>query len=106
MAELVDAADLGSAASRRPGSSPGSRIGARRTLELHRPDVFVEVHIGVGLERFGCADDLLALIPSGYEILVSRTEEGPYRPLAEARDELDHHSRIVAIAPKAARKAE
>ena len=71
--------------------------GARRTLESHRPDLFVEVHVGEGLERFGNADDLLALIPSGYEILVSRTERGPYRPLAVARDELRHHSRLVAL---------
>jgi len=76
--------------------------GARETLAAHRPDLFVEVHMGEGLERFGTADDLLALIPAGYEILVSRTDEGPYRPLAEAREELRHHSRIVAFAPRAA----
>ena len=76
--------------------------GARRTLEVHRPDLFVEVHMGEGLERFGSADDLLALIPAGYEILVSRTEEGPYRPLDEARDQLRQHSRLVAFAPDVA----
>jgi FkbM family methyltransferase len=74
--------------------------GAHRTLAAHRPDLFIEVHMGAGLERFGDADDLLALIPRGYEILVSRTEEGPYRPLDESRDELRHHSRIVALAPR------
>jgi FkbM family methyltransferase len=73
--------------------------GARHTLEAHRPDLFIEVHAGVGLERFGDANDLLALLPTGYEVVVSRTEEGPYRPLAEARAELSHHSRIVAFAP-------
>jgi FkbM family methyltransferase len=72
--------------------------GARETLAVHRPDLFVEVHMGVGLERFGDSADLLALIPPGYEVLVSRTEEGPYRPLDEARDELRHHSRLVALA--------
>jgi FkbM family methyltransferase len=72
--------------------------GAQQTLARHRPDLFVEVHMGQGLDRFGNADDLLALVPPGYEILVSRTEEGPYRPLDEARDELRHHSRIVAFA--------
>jgi hypothetical protein len=46
--------------------------------EAQRPDLFVEVHMGEGLERFGAADDLLALIPGGSEILVSRTDEGPY----------------------------
>jgi hypothetical protein len=79
--------------------------GARATLESHRPDLFVEVHMGVGLERFGDAEDLLRLIPPGYEILVSRTEHGPYRPLAEARDELRHHSRLVALAGVTARGA-
>ena len=73
--------------------------GARHTLAQHRPDLFVEVHMGEGLERFGDANDLLELIPDDYEILVSRTEEGPYRPLADARDELRHHSRLVAISP-------
>jgi FkbM family methyltransferase len=77
--------------------------GARRTLKEHRPDLFVEVHMGVGLERFGDADDLLALIPDGYEILVSRTEEGPYRQLDDARDDLRRHSRIVALAPRSTR---
>ena len=58
--------------------------------------------MGEGLERFGTAGDLRALIPGGYEILVSRTDEGLYRPLADARDELRHHSRIVAFAPRSA----
>jgi FkbM family methyltransferase len=79
--------------------------GARATLDAHRPDLFVEVHTGEGLERFGDADDLLRLIPPGYEILVSRTEHGPYRPLAEARQELGHHSRLVALSGAAARGA-
>ncbi len=71
--------------------------GARRTLDSHHPDLFVEVHVGEGLERFGDVDDLLALIPVGYEILVSRSDRGPYRPLAVARDDLQHHSRLVAL---------
>jgi FkbM family methyltransferase len=72
--------------------------GARRTLDEHRPDLFVEVHMGVGLERFGDADDLLALLPDGYEVLVSLTEEGPYVPLEQGRDHLRQHSRLVALA--------
>jgi FkbM family methyltransferase len=71
--------------------------GARRTIDSHHPDLFVEVHMGEGLERFGTTDDLLSLIPSGYEILVSRTDRGPYRPLAVARADLLHHSRLVAL---------
>ena len=72
--------------------------GARRTLDEHRPDLFVEVHMGEGLERFGGAEDLLALIPEGYEVLVSQSDAGPYLPLAEGRDLLRRHSRIVALA--------
>jgi FkbM family methyltransferase len=79
--------------------------GARRTLEAHHPDLFVEVHVGAGLERFGTTDDLLALIPSGYEILVSRSDRGPFLPLAVARDDLQHHSRLVALWPNATRAA-
>jgi FkbM family methyltransferase len=72
--------------------------GARRTLDEHRPDLFVEVHMGEGLERFGDAGDLLSLIPVGYEVLVSKTDAGPYVPLEEGRDLLRGHSRIVALA--------
>lgn len=71
--------------------------GARRTLSEHRPDLFVEVHMGEGLERFGDADDLLALIPDDYEVFVSKTDAGPYLPLAEGREILRGHSRLVAL---------
>ncbi|HEV7991603.1 MAG TPA: FkbM family methyltransferase [Gemmatimonadaceae bacterium] len=72
--------------------------GARRTLAEHRPDLFVEVHMGEGLERFGDADDVLALIPDGYDVLVSKTDAGPYLPLADGREILRGHSRLVALA--------
>ena len=72
--------------------------GARRTLARHRPDLFIEVHMGAGLDRFGDADDLLALLPDDYEVLVSISEEGPYVPLAEGREHLRQHSRLVALA--------
>ena len=75
--------------------------GARQTLESHHPDIFVEVHVGAGLERFGTAEDLLALIPSGYEILVAPSDRGPFLPLAVARDALRHRSRLVALWPSA-----
>ena len=71
--------------------------GALHTLESHHPDLFIEVHVGAGLERFGTTDDLLALIPSGYEILVARSDRGPFLPLAVASDVLRHHSRLVAL---------
>jgi len=71
--------------------------GARHTLESHHPDLFIEVHSGLGLERFGTADDLLALIPSGYEILVAPPEHGSFLPLAIARDVLRGRARLVAL---------
>jgi len=73
--------------------------GARHTLESYYPDLFVEVHVGAGLDRFGTTDDLLALIPAGYEILVAPAERGSFLPLAEARDVLGHHARLVALWP-------
>ena len=72
--------------------------GARSTLENHRPDLFVEVHMGEGLERFGDADDLLALLPEGYEVRVSITDQGPYVALEAGREHLRRHSRLVAFA--------
>jgi FkbM family methyltransferase len=71
--------------------------GARHTLESHHPDLFIEVHVDAGLERFGTTDDLLAFIPPGYEILVAPSDRGPFLPLAVARDVLRHHSRLVAL---------
>ena len=71
--------------------------GARHTLESYYPDLFVEVHVGAGLDRFGTTDDLLALIPAGYEILVAPAERGSFLPLAEVRDVLGHHARLVAL---------
>jgi FkbM family methyltransferase len=71
--------------------------GARHTIASHHPDLFVEVHVGAGLERFGTTEDLLALIPSGYEILVAPAERGSFLPLAVARDVLRHHARLLAL---------
>ena len=75
--------------------------GARHTLASHHPDLFIEVHVGVGLERFGTTDDLLALIPRGYEILVAPAQGGAFLPLAEGRDVLRRHARLVALWPGA-----
>lgn len=41
--------------------------GAADTIARHRPDLFVEVHLGAGLEKFGSVRELLALLPAGYE---------------------------------------
>jgi FkbM family methyltransferase len=74
--------------------------GAARTLAEHRPDLFVEAHVGAGLERFGTIDDLLALIPPGYEVLVAPGEAGDFLPLAEGRALLGARCRMVALAPR------
>jgi FkbM family methyltransferase len=79
--------------------------GARETLASHHPDLFVEVHVGAGLERFGTTDDLLALVPAGYELLVAPAERGEFRPIAAARDVLRRHFRLVALWAGAARTA-
>lgn len=75
--------------------------GAREVLRSARPDLFIEVHAGVGLEAFGTVDDLLALIPADYTILVSPTTPTNFRPLAndpEARHVLKQHSLLIALA--------
>jgi FkbM family methyltransferase len=79
--------------------------GARHTLASHHPDLFIEVHVGAGLERFGTTDDLLALIPTGYEILVAPAQGGSFLPLAVGRDVLRRHARLVALWAGAARTA-
>ena len=79
--------------------------GARHTIESHHPDLFIEVHVGAGLERFGTTDDVLALIPTGYEILVAPAQGGSFLPLAVGRDLLRQHARLVALWPGAARPA-
>lgn len=75
--------------------------GAERTLKEHRPDLFVEAHVGAGLERFGTIDDLLALIPPDYEVMVAPGEAGDLVPLAAGKPLLSARCRIVALAPRA-----
>ncbi len=75
--------------------------GAARTLAEHAPDLFVEVHVGAGLERFGTVDDLLRLIPAGYERLVAPGEEGEFVPIAEGAPLMAERFRLVAFAPRA-----
>lgn len=74
--------------------------GAARTLREHRPDVYVEVHVGAGLERFGSVTDLLALIPAGYELFIAPGEAGEFVTLAAGRALLRERCRLVAFAPR------
>jgi hypothetical protein len=73
--------------------------GARRTLESQRPDCFVEVHVGAGLETFGgtVAGVLAHFRPEEYELFVrgeAPTDE--FRPLTS--DVLARQSRFFLVA--------
>ena len=63
--------------------------GATVTLAQHRPDCFVEVHIGEGLEKFGSLDELLGFFPSEVYALYRLAAEDPAaKPILAAADEL------------------
>ena len=74
--------------------------GAARTLARHAPDLYVEVHVGAGLERFGTVDGVLALIPDGYDTFVAPGEAGEFVPIADGRRLLAERFRLVALAPR------
>lgn len=74
--------------------------GARQTLAMHQPDLFVEAHVGAGLEQFGTIDDLLALIPPGYEVLVAPGDAGEFVPLGDGGSLLASRCRLVALSPR------
>ncbi len=82
------------------GSELPALRGAAHTLTAHRPDLFVEVHVGVGLERFGTVDEVLALIPAGYELLVAPGETGDFVALEAGRPLMAERFRLVALAPR------
>ncbi len=74
--------------------------GAARTLAERPPDLFIEAHVGAGLERFGSVSDLLALIPAGYELWVAPGEAGDFVALDDGRALLADRFRLVAFAPR------
>lgn len=74
--------------------------GASQTLRAHQPDLYVEVHVGAGLERFGSVADLMALIPAGYQVFVAPGEAGDFVALDEGRALLTERFRLVAFAPR------
>lgn len=73
--------------------------GAAATLAMHRPDLFVEVHVGGGLEHYGTVRDLLDLIPADYEVLVAPGESGDFVALVDGTSLLSERFRLVALAP-------
>jgi FkbM family methyltransferase len=69
--------------------------GATKTLQS-RPDLFVEVHVGVGLEAFGhSVADVLSNISSGYQIRVA-APEGEFRPISESHHVMKQRFFLVA----------
>ncbi len=74
--------------------------GAAQTLSAHQPDLYVEAHVGAGLERFGCVADLVALIPAGYELFVAPGDAGDFVAIEAGRSLLADRFRLVAFAPR------
>jgi FkbM family methyltransferase len=63
--------------------------GAAETLSRHRPDCFVEVHIGSGLEKFGSMNDLLTFFPrEAYTLYRLSGKHDGQVPLPTTADEL------------------
>ena len=58
--------------------------GAKETLR-HRPDCFIEVHTGCGLEKYGgSVSSILSFFPQGQcNLMVAAEDEGEFRPLEE-----------------------
>jgi FkbM family methyltransferase len=74
--------------------------GATRTVASYRPDLFIEAHVRVGLDRYGTVDDLLSLIPSGYEVFVAPGDGGDFVPVDAGRALLAARCGLVAFAPR------
>jgi len=70
--------------------------GAQKTL-AGRPDCFVEVHVGAGLEKYGgSVNAVLGLFPSGYEYFIA-PPEGAFVPLAQNSPVLRDRFFLVAL---------
>ena len=73
--------------------------GAQKTL-AGRPDCFVEVHVKVGLEKFGGSVlQVLSLFPAGYAFFAA-VPDSPFAPLKEDSALLLDRFFLVAIAAK------
>jgi FkbM family methyltransferase len=72
--------------------------GARETLRS-RPDCFVEVHVGAGLEKFGgSVPAVLSFFPDGYEFHVAPAD-GAFVPFSEDSAILKERFFLLAIGP-------
>jgi FkbM family methyltransferase len=74
--------------------------GAKQTIRDHTPDCFVEVHTGIGLEKFGgTVDDIiLAFANSTYELRVSDGQDGAFRELKPGEKPPRSRFFLVALA--------
>jgi FkbM family methyltransferase len=72
--------------------------GAQQTL-ASRPDCFVEVHVGAGLEKFGGSiDKVLSLFPQGYEFYAAQPEK-TFAPLDRRSELLKDRFFLIATCP-------
>src|SRR5439155_3901718 len=73
--------------------------GASRTLAT-RPDCFVEVHVGEGLEKFeSSADQVLGFFPGDdYDIYLASESQREMKPLAQCRNLMSQRFFMVCLA--------
>ena len=76
--------------------------GATETLARHRPDCFVEVHLGAGLEKFGSVNELLGFFPQDaytlYRLPVESLEAFPVPAAADELRTLTERFFLIAVA--------
>ena len=77
--------------------------GASDTLARYRPDCFVEMHVGWGLEKFGGSVKSIAetLRGLGYDLWMSSPEVGNFVPFAEDSPLVASRFFLIAIAAPA-----
>ncbi|WP_394848556.1 FkbM family methyltransferase [Pendulispora brunnea] len=72
--------------------------GAKEAL-ARKPDCFIEVHVGAGLEKFGSLDELLSFFPtSDYELLMRQEEDKAFRPFDRTSSVVEDRFFLVALA--------
>jgi FkbM family methyltransferase len=63
--------------------------GAAATITRHRPDCFLEVHLGKGLEKFGSLNELLTFFPAEtYSLFFLPGEDPAASPVLTTRENL------------------
>jgi len=73
--------------------------GGERVLRQHQPSLFVEVHVGWGLEEAGGSSAALIelLDVHGYSCFVRRSDDATFRPLDEALECLEERHFLIAL---------